>query len=276
MNLLKNLGFMQGRLSPTKKNKIQFFPEKHWKREFKLASILGLKNLEWTLDYKNLLKNPIFNDKGKKNIKYLCSKYKVEIKSLTGDCFMQKPFWEQKKKEKYINYLKKIINACGVLNIKFIIFPLVDKSSIKNSKIENIIINELKKITYLLKKNKLMLLFESDYNPKKLKNFIEKFDTKYFAINYDMGNSASMGYDVNEEFLNYGKYIKNIHIKDRLFKGKTVRLGYGNVNFEAVFKNIEKINYNNLLIFQTARSIKKNKDFDELKKNFNFIKNYLN
>ena len=106
--------------------------------------------------------------------------------------------------------------------------------------------------------------------------FSDYFDTKYFAINYDMGNSASMGYDVNEEFLNYGKYIKNIHIKDRLFKGKTVRLGYGNVNFEAVFKNIEKINYNNLLIFQTARSIKKNKDFDELKKNFNFIKNYLN
>ena len=57
---LNNLGFMQGRLSPSKKNKIQFFPEKSWKKEFFLANKIGLKHMEWTLDYKNLYKNPIF------------------------------------------------------------------------------------------------------------------------------------------------------------------------------------------------------------------------
>ena len=38
-----------------------------------------------------------------------------------------------------------------------------------------------------------------------------------------------------------GKFIKNIHIKDRKYKGNTVRLGQGNANF---FKNITKVPMN--------------------------------
>ena len=131
MTQLKKIGFMQGRLSPTENNKIQFFPEKNWKSEFLLASKIGLKNMEWTLDYKNLYKNPIFLKKGRKKIKELSKKYNVKIQSLTGDCFMQKPFWKNKNSKKYIQDLKNIIKACASLKIKYIIFPLVDNSSIK-------------------------------------------------------------------------------------------------------------------------------------------------
>ena len=66
-----------------------------------------------------------------------------------------------------------------------------------------------------------------------------------------------MSYDIESEFKLYGKYIKNIHIKDRLKRGKTVKLGSGNVNFSKFFKLINKINYNGALILQTARSVKK-------------------
>jgi len=48
---------------------------------------------------------------------------------------------------------------------------------------------------------------------------------KYFGINYDVANSASLGFEIDSEFKNYGKYIYNIHIKDRLKNGKSVRLG---------------------------------------------------
>ncbi len=106
----------------------------------------------------------------------------------------------------------------------------------------------------------------------KLKNFIKKFNKKNFGINYDTGNSASFDYDSTNEFKQYGKYIKNIHIKDRVYNGKTIRLGKGNADFKKIFKNIYRIKYNNLLIFQTARSLKKNDDINELKININFIK----
>ena len=67
-----------------------------------------------------------------------------------------------------------------------------------------------------------------------MKKFIENFDKRLFGINYDSGNSASLGYNIDDEFKIYGKYIKNIHIKDRLYKGKTIRLGEGNVNFKKI------------------------------------------
>ena len=128
-----NYGVMQGRLSTVVNNKIQAFPEKYWKTEFSKAKKLGLKSIEWTLDYKNLHKNPIFSKKGQIIIKKLSKKYSVKINSLTGDCFMQKPFWKNKNNKKLIDDLKKIIDSCKKLGIKFIVIPLVDNGSINNN-----------------------------------------------------------------------------------------------------------------------------------------------
>ena len=105
---------------------------------------------------------------------------------------MQKPFWKFSSSKKYIDDLKKIIKACRNLKIKYIIFPLVDNSSIKNKTEENKIILEFKKLNNILTTNNVRILFESNYNPKNLKTFIEKFDLKNFGINYDSGNSASL------------------------------------------------------------------------------------
>ena len=123
---------MQGRLSKIIDNKIQAFPKKQWRFEFEKAKKLGLKSIEWTLDYKDLYKNPIFINRGQKEIKKLSKKYEIKINSLTGDCFMQKPFWKRKNNQNLLLDLKNIINSCKKLNIKFIVIPLVDNGSIKN------------------------------------------------------------------------------------------------------------------------------------------------
>ena len=117
---------MQGRLSPTLKNKIQFFPTNYWAKEFKKANSLGINYIEWTLDQKKLYSNPIFTKSGIKKIKNLKKKNKIKIASLTGDCFMQKPFWKIKKNNFLINDLLNIIYACSKLKIKYIIV-LVDQ-----------------------------------------------------------------------------------------------------------------------------------------------------
>lgn len=114
------------------------------------------------------------------------------------------------------------------------------------------------------------ILFEIDYPPAKIINFIRKFKTKKVGINYDTGNSAGLGYDFNDEF-SYLKYIKNIHIKDRIFKGGTVRLGQGNWDYKKFFKLI-KNNYRGNFILQTARS-KNNKHIKEILINRNFFEN---
>ena len=98
---------------------------------------------------------------------------------------------------------------------------------------------------------------------------------RYFGINYDVGNSAGLNYEIDDEFNFYGKYIYNVHIKDRLKYGKTVRLGYGNANFLKLFKNLKKIKYNRELILQTARS-KNNRHMKEIKINLEYLEKLHN
>ena len=75
-----------------------------------------------------------------------------------------------------------------------------------------ILINFLRNIYPLLQLNKIKALFETDFKPKKYLKFIKNFNRKFFGINYDTGNSASYGFNPNEEISLYGKYIDNVHI----------------------------------------------------------------
>ncbi len=265
-----NFGVMQGRLSKKINNKIQAFPEKNWKREFKIAKNLNLKLIEWTLDYKNLYKNPLMTKNGRKAIIKLQNKYSISIHSLTGDCFMQKPFWKISKNSKRLLDFQNIIFSCGQIGIKYIVVPLVDRGSLNNSSEENFLIRTINKFSKFIKINKVKVIFESDYNPRKLKKFISKFDKNLFGINYDSGNSAALNHNIKEEFRFYGKRIYNVHIKDRIKYGKTVRLGYGNANLKELFKKLKNTKYKGNLILQTARS-KNNKDVEEIKINLKYL-----
>ena len=184
-------------------------------------------------------------DIGQRKIKNLCLKYNFKILSLTGDCFMQKPFWKAngQKRNKLQNDFLNIIKESGKLGIRLIILPLVDNGKIKNQKQEEILINFVKKIYPTLRSNKIKILFESDFEPKKYLKFIKKFDYEFVGINYDTGNSASYGFDPDEEISLYGKYIDNVHIKDRFYKGNTVPLGEGNVDFQTIFEKLKQIKY---------------------------------
>ena len=252
---------MQGRLSSMIGNKIQAFPSKNWFKEFKIAKSIGISLMEWTIDQKNLYKNPLLTETGRNKIQLLSKKFDIRIESLTGDCFMQSSFWKFKnhKRQKLQKDFLNIVKASSQVGIKKIIVPLVDNGSLQNLSQQKIILKFMKNITKILKKNKQMILFELDMGPKKANNFISKFNSKYFGINYDIGNSASLGFDPKKEFISYGKRIKNVHIKDRVYKGNSVKLGYGNANFEKVFSLFSKIKYRGNYILQTARA-KNNRD----------------
>ena len=89
----------------------------------------------------------------------------------------------------------------------------------------------------LIEKNNMYLSLETDLDPNNFKKLIEEFHPKKVFVNYDMGNSASLGYNPEIEIETLKNYIINVHIKDRLFKGSTVPLAKGSVNFDVVLKN---------------------------------------
>lgn len=251
------IGFMQGRLSPLINGRIQAFPWQHWRDEFILAQTNGFNLIEWTLDQDDLYKNPIMTVNGRREIRSLSNKYGISIESLTGDCFMQSPFYKAtgSDKQRLINDLQNIVEACLEIGIKWIVFPLVDNGRLENTWQEDDLKKGLSLIEFALKDGGARIVFESDFTPRLLKEFIVKFPQQVFGINYDIGNSASQGYGPAEEINEYSSYIYNVHVKDRLKGGGTVPLGAGNADLPLVFRLLRESGYVGNFILQTARAV---------------------
>ena len=225
-----NYAITQGRLSPPIDNKIQSFPQKTWKDEFKYANKIGLKYIEWVIDYKSIESNPIFHKKGINEINKLKKKYKIKTITIQCDFILHKPFWKKKYK-KYKKIIDNKINYLFSLNNEFknsiFIIPLLENSKVNSLKDENFIISYFKDKISILKKNNHKIAFEVDFKPKKVSKFIKKLDKKYFGINYDTGNSISNNFNYKEEIKTYFKRVINIHYKDKNSKNKSVYLGEG-------------------------------------------------
>lgn len=250
------IGFMQGRLSHLLDGRIQAFPWASWKDEFRLAEQIDFRLMEWTLDQTRLYENPLMTETGQAEIRELCQRHNLGIPSTTGDCFMQAPFWKVLGNER--NALERdfceIAVGCAAVGISMIVVPLVDNGQLENIEQENTLVAFMQSQAQLLSVNKLRVVFESDFGPTELARFIERLDPAIFGINYDIGNSAALGFNAVEEFSAYGHRIINVHIKDRILGGTTVPLGTGNADFKVVFDALARIGYDGNYILQTARA----------------------
>ena len=272
---LNKFAIMQGRLVDSEKKKyIQYFPEKKWIQELETFKLNKFNFIEWVANFENLKKNPIFTTKGIKKIKNECKKNQVSIRAVDAQFFIKNPFFrgaENQKKERF-KILKKILNHSQALKIKFFIIPALENSKIKNKTEQKFFVEGIRKLVKLLK-NKSYILIESDLRPNKFKEVLKKIGSKKVGINYDIGNSAGNGYDFTDEIKYFDK-VKNIHIKDKNFKGKSVRLGEGDANFQKIFKYLKKTKYKGFFSFQCARS-KSDDHLGEMKKNIEFIRKFI-
>ena len=119
---------------------------------------------------------------------------------------------------------------------------------------------------------KLLILIETDLPPNSICILIKKMNDNIY-INYDLGNSASKNYNFESE-KKYFKFVKNIHLKDRIKHGTTVRFGLGNANFKKMFNYLIKNKNNYDFTLQPARS-KCNNDIKEIKLNIEYINQLL-
>ena len=270
--MLAKVGVMQGRLSPMINNRIQQFPWDSWPNEFVLASKIDIKLIEWTIDTFKFDKNPLINLNQWEEINLIMEKNSISIPSVTCDYFMENPPWKTDLK-----LVKEGISSIlqGMRNIKskILVIPLVDNSSLPDSSSVKIIQKLFTDLIPEITQNKLQIAFECDLNPKKLSEFIGKFDRNYFGINYDIGNSSSLGFNPTEEFKAYGSRIINVHVKDRKLNGATVPLGEGDADFLGIFRLLHEENYQGNLILQTARS-KEGKDSEVLVKYKNLVEEW--
>ena len=247
---------MQGRLSPTIDGLIQAFPWRYWREEFGVAESNGFHIMEWTLDHARLNENPLMTLSGQAEIRALRERHGVAIPSLTGDCFMQMPFWKAQgeQAEALKTDFDAISKACATVGIGILVVPLVDNGRLENRAQEDLLVDCLLERKCFLADMGLQVAFESDYLPAECARFIGRLPAEHFGINYDIGNSAALGFAPADEFAAYGDRIVNVHVKDRLLGGTTVPLGTGNADFAVVFDALRRIDYRSNFILQTARA----------------------
>jgi hexulose-6-phosphate isomerase len=250
------IGFMQGRLSPLIEGKIQAFPWPYWRDEFSLATQAGLCCMEWTLDADRISENPLMTADGRAEIARLSQKYGITIPSLTGDFCMQAPFWKANGAEQAarIATFEQVLRACAAAGIGILVVPLVDHGALASAAERAVLETTLLSFQPLLQSHDLAIAFESDFPPRELAAFIAGFPARSFGINYDIGNSASLGWDAAEEIPFLAPRILNVHVKDRPNGGTTVPLGEGAADLPKVFALLRAAGYGGNFILQTARA----------------------
>ena len=261
---------MQGRLSPRVDGKIQAFPKNNWKNEFKLAKEIGFSSIEWILE-NPLVENPLLSKDGLIQINDVIEESNVKIDFICADIFMEEPILDNtNSKTQAKELLEKIFNQSTKIGAKYIEIPFVDNSSIRNRNHEYLIsfFNSMEKS---LIEQDLFINLETDLNPNDFKKLLDKLNPRIGA-NYDIGNSASLGYNFTEELKLYGNRINNVHIKDRILGGSTVEFGTGNADIESVLHILSSVNYDKGVIIQGARG---RNDIETAKSQFLYTKKII-
>ena len=249
------IGIMQGRLLPKYQGRYQAHPVGYWRDEFPIASELGLDSIEFILDFENAEENPLLAPGGLESIRMAEETSGVKVLSICADYFMEAPIHSNNTSivDKSINILNRIIKSASSMNIRDIVIPCVDQSSLKNKKNKDNFISNIKTIIKDAEDANINISLETDLAPIPFANMIDLIGSKNVTVNYDIGNSAAMGYDLLEEFRAYGDKISDLHVKDRLLDKGPVPLGKGNANIPKVFELLLKNDYQGIIIFQAYR-----------------------
>ncbi len=240
------IGIMQGRLIPPEPERFQAFPRSRWQQEFPLAAGVGLQSIEWIYDLHGEDVNPIATAEGVQSLQGLAAEHNVSVVSLCADYFMDKPSLDQDK-------LVWLLERCQSAGIRRLILPFVDASRIEtHAQIERITAM-LREVLPAAAHHRIEIHLETSLPPSLFAAMLNGLPHPLLKVNYDSGNSASLGYSPTEEFAAYGDRVGSIHIKDRLRNGGTVPLGSGAADFSALFKALEQVSYVGDFVLQVAR-----------------------
>ena len=249
------LGVMQGRLSAPINEEIQAFPISVWQKELAVCEKLGLGCLEWVYEYPTVADNPLNTRNGAAHLAKLLARHRVRVNSVVADYFMIKKLFGVSMSEvnNALKVFEQLIDNCAIAKIPLLELPFVDRSALRNERDRKKIVENLAPIIRKTAKSGVRISLETSLEPKIFRDLIDAFKPVEVFANYDMGNSAALGYDPTEEITLLGNSIANVHIKDRVYNGKTVPLGEGDTDFPRVFRELNRIGYRGDYILQAAR-----------------------
>jgi len=249
------LFMMQGRLSPPEGGHFQSFPRQGWEHEIALAPKVPLRGIEWIYDLYGQGINPIETESGRTALLAKLERYGIKVVSICADYFMDMPLIrvDNKSSGQGISRLEWLISICPQMGIKRIVLPFVDASRMVDAKDISTALQILHAVLPSAHTANVELHLETDLGPQDFRTFLSEIKDPMVKVNYDSGNSSSLGYRPSDEFAAYGERIGSFHIKDRVLGGKTVPLGEGDTDFETLRAALIDIDYQRDFVLQVAR-----------------------
>jgi len=252
---MQRIAIMQGRLLPPEGGSIQGFPRDRWCEEFALAAEAGVDAIEWIYDRRDADVNPLSSDTGVARMRALSRQHGIAVVSVCADYFLECPFVRVARDSvgDLTGHLIWLIGRCRQAGITRVVLPFVDAARIDTPGDERRTVEVLRHVLPLCEAAGVELHLEASLAPDAFSSLLAQIPEPLLRVNYDSGNSASLGYDVAGELTAYGTRIGSIHIKDRIRGGGTVPLGAGDADLPALFSGLAGLQYQGDYVLQVAR-----------------------
>ncbi|MFL5885956.1 MAG: sugar phosphate isomerase/epimerase family protein [Thermoleophilaceae bacterium] len=239
---------MQGRLLPPEPGRFQAFPPERWRDELELAPSAGVEGIEWIYEEHGRDRNPLGSDEGLAALDEVRARMGVVVESLCADWFMDRPLLADVADG--VERLRWLCGRAAAAGISRIVMPFVDASDLRGPDDVDALVAALDGFDA---SRGVEIHLETSLDPSAFAALLSRLPDPPFKANYDTGNSASLGYDPEEELAAYGSRIGSVHVKDRVRGGGTVPLGEGDASIETVFELLQRLGWDRPLVLQAAR-----------------------
>ena len=149
--------------------------------------------------------------------------------------------------------LEWLMTRCRAAGITRIVLPFVDNSAIRDRVESASVLEFLRRVLPVAEANRIELHLETSLAPQPFADLLAQVSSPFVRVNYDSGNSSSLGHNPRDEFISYGNRVGSVHLKDRVRGGGTVPLGTGDADLPALFASLKAVHYTGDIVLQVAR-----------------------
>lgn len=242
-------GIIQGRLTPSPNNCLQYFPQASWAEEFPVAAQLGFSYIELFVEREHNAQNPVWSPDGLAAIHAAARKSQLSLYSIVNDYVIEHSLAVEGEA---VAQSLRLIGQAAELGMRCIVLPLFERGELTIENAEQFV-GPLRTLAAAAQARGVQICLETLLDGAQLRHLLDCLDHEAIVVCFDTGNRAALQHDVVGDIRLLGDRLQHVHIKDKNRQGTNVLLGDGLVNFYDVGRALRSIGYRGAYSFETFR-----------------------
>jgi L-ribulose-5-phosphate 3-epimerase len=218
--MIKRIGVIQGRLSPSETGSLQSFPS-DWSAEFTAAARLGIGHIEFIADRHFNPSNPMWTPTGIEAIRRCSDESGVATLVVCADFALEFSL----DSGQFTAQFAHLLEAAQAISVELLVLPLLEASNphlMKPKKLASLML----KVLSAGSSGGIQIAFETSASVEALGE-LENEIGKSIPVCFDTGNRFWEGFNAVEDIQHLRNRIVHVHVKDKDRSGRTVALGNG-------------------------------------------------